>query len=141
LVPIERDRGVDVIDDVADTDAGHRGSSDLLCVERSVPFIDEVHETTGSRNAKLTTPFTVDDRAIRWKACVVQALLDVLERLVGDEVELDPDPPRAVVRDSLIVQAELASVGFQLDPMAGSCPGRRAEPERLIEADRLVDVR
>src|SRR6185312_288788 len=62
-------------------------------------------------------------------------LLDVLERLVADEVQLQAGAPRAVVGHGRVVQAELAGRRAHLDPLAGARAIVEGQPERLVEAD------
>jgi hypothetical protein len=132
---VEGDRGVDIVDDVADAHGCHFVL--LLCVELTVALVDLNDGSVRCPHLKRTTPLVIDDRALGLETGGAQSLLDCLERLVGDEVERQPLAALTVGRDRGVMKAELTSSRGQLDPVPGARAGLGLQSDRPIEAHGL----
>jgi hypothetical protein len=65
MLGVERDRGVDVVDDVANADGCHVGISPCsLCVELRVALIDLNDGSVRRLDSKGAAPLVVNDRAL-----------------------------------------------------------------------------
>src|SRR5437016_7950642 len=110
-------------------------------VELTVVLIDLDDRAIRRLHQERAAPLLVDDRAFGRKAGRVQAPLDQLERLIDHEVEGHSASALTVGGGRTVVETELATGRSELEPMSGARTDLEVQTERLIEAQRLREVR